>query len=91
MRKNVTNKSHVDNNNNQASLPDIVDFSKLPSSLRQRNTRQESDVIVIIFVDVFHWTENLMIWGIFASSSKLCEIVRADNRHVKEMYYTHRI
>ena len=43
MRKNVTNKSHVDNNNNQTSLPDIVDFSKLPSSLRQKEPRQESD------------------------------------------------
>ena len=26
MRKNVTNKSHVDNNNSQASYPEIISF-----------------------------------------------------------------
>ena len=26
MRKNVTNKSHVDNNNNQASYPEMIVF-----------------------------------------------------------------
>ena len=45
MRKNVTNKSHVDNNNSQASYPEIISiwFFKTIKTLSLRQTETNKD------------------------------------------------
>ena len=47
MRKNVTNKSHVDNNKSQASCPEIISFRFFKTiyqnlSLRQTETNKDN-------------------------------------------------